>query len=122
MTRSQGAVPARKSSPRIGACQLSRQLARETLPPAILVVGWGHWLGMGMFLFLCLCLALRLSGIGSRDSSRRSHRLYLIHARVTETIEPLHFLADYSTRSEWPLQALNADQSMVLPSVRRLHA
>ena len=62
-----------------------------------------------------------LSGFGSRASSRRTHRQYRIHARVTETIGALHFLAGYSSRSEWPLQALNSAQSMALARIRRLH-
>ena len=62
-----------------------------------------------------------LSGFGSRASSKRSHRQYRIHARVTETIEALKFLAGYSTRSDWPLQALNAAQSMAFNRIRRLN-
>ena len=63
----------------------------------------------------------KLSGFGSRASSRRSHRQYRIHARVTETIKALHFLAGYSTRSDLPFRLLNAAHSMALNQIRRLH-
>ena len=63
----------------------------------------------------------KLSGFGSRASSRRSHRRYRIHARVTETIEALICLAGYNTRILWPLQAPIADQSTALIRMWRLH-
>ena len=40
---------------------------------------------------------------------------------MTETIAALFVVAGYSTRSDWPLQALNAAQSMALNRIRRLH-
>ena len=76
----------------------------------------------GDFLPLPVPQDCRLSGLGSRASSRRSYPQFRIHARVTETIEALKCLAGCSTGSEWPLQALNAAQATTLRRIRRLHS
>ena len=88
MARSHSAEPAKISSLRISACQPSRQLVRQTLPLAILGVGWRPWLDMGICL-LCLCLMLRIAR--SRALAVVPRPGYRIHARVTETIEALTF-------------------------------